>query len=277
MPFVETSAGASLHYEETGSGRPVVFLHGWAMSARVWRFQQQLDDSCHLIFLDQRGHGQSPAAPGYTVQDFAGDLACFFEKLALQDAVLVGWSMGVQVALAAYPALRSRLAALVLVGGTPRFTASDDFPYGQPPLEVKGMGLRLRRDYQKTMGDFFRGMFAEGEMDNAQYQRIVHEIVMGGRTPDPDTVRQSLQILSVADLREELPGIDRPVLLLHGELDTICPADASRYMAERLPDATLRIMEGCGHAPFMTRPEQFNALVREFLGRLPGLKDVTKG
>ena len=269
MAFVETLNGARLHYEELGSGRPVVFLHGWAMSARAWRFQQQLDPACRLIFLDQRGHGQSTPAEGYTVEAFAGDLATFFEQLALRDAVLVGWSMGVQVALKAFPALRSRLAALVLVGGTPRFTASDDYPHGQPALEVKGMGLRLRRDYQKTMGDFFRGMFAEGEMDSAQYQRIVHEIVMGGTSPDPDAVRQSLKILSAADLRDELPSVDRPVLLVHGEMDSICPAAASAYMAERLPMATLRIMAGCGHAPFMTQPERFNPLVQEFLATLP--------
>jgi len=269
MAFVETSGGVSLHYDEVGSGRPLVFLHGWAMSARVWRFQQQLDPSCRLIFLDQRGHGQSSLAEGYTVQDFAGDLVSFFEKLVLHDAVLIGWSLGVQVALQAFPELRSRLAALALVGGTPRFTAGDDFPHGQAPLEVKGMGLRLRRDYQKTMGDFFKGMFAEGELDAAQYQRIVHEIVMGGRSADPDAVRQALQILATVDLREGLPAVDRPVLLVHGDLDSICPAAASAFMAERLPLATLRIMAGCGHAPFMTRPEQFNEIVREFVGALP--------
>lgn len=268
MPFIETSKGVNLHYDETGRGRPVVFLHGWAMSGRVWRFQRPLDDSCRLIFLDQRGHGHSAPAAGYSVAEYAGDLADFFEKMELRDAVLVCWSMGVQVALQAFPALRSRLAGLVLVGGTPRFSSCEDYPHGQAPLEVKGMGLRLRRDYQKTMGEFFRGMFAEGEMDGAQYQRIVHEIVMDGRSADPDAVRQSLQILSAVDLREQLPSIDRPVLLIHGEQDSICPAAASKYMADRLPLATLRIMEGCGHAPFMTRPEQFNDLVRGYLGSL---------
>jgi pimeloyl-ACP methyl ester esterase len=268
MPFVETPAGVSLHYEEAGSGRPVVFLHGWAMSARVWRFQQHLDDACRLIFLDQRGHGQSSTAAGYTVQDYAGDLVAFFEHAALDGAVLIGWSMGVQVALQAFSSLRSRLAAMVLVGGTPRFTTADDYPHGQPPLEVKGLGLRLRRDNQRTMGEFFRGMFAEGEMDGVQYQRIVHEVVMGGRSPDPDAARQSLQILSAVDLRDKLPLVDRPVLLIHGELDSICPASASAYMADRLPFGSLKVMQGCGHAPFMTRPEQFNDLVRAFLAGL---------
>src|SRR6266568_3113019 len=107
MPFVVTPAGANLHYEEMGSGRPVVFLHGWAMSARVWHFQRPLADKSRLIFLDQRGHGQSSTAEGYTIEDFAGDLVAFFEELALEDAVLVGWSMGVHVALQAFPELRS--------------------------------------------------------------------------------------------------------------------------------------------------------------------------
>lgn len=268
MPFVKTDAGVNLHCDEMGSGRPVVFLHGWAMSGRVWRFQQQLDIESRLIFLDQRGHGQSGTAAGYTLEDFAGDLPSFFEQLDLQDAVVMGWSMGVQVALQAFPALRSRVAALILVGGTPRFTTCDGYPHGKPAVEVKGMEVRLRRDYQKTMGDFFKGMFAEGEMDAAQYQRIVHEIVMGGRSPDHEAARQALQILSAADLRQQLPDVDRPVLLVHGELDTICPAGASVYMAQRLPQATLKLIPGCGHAPFMTRPEEFNAVVREFLAQV---------
>lgn len=263
MPLLQTPS-VTLHYDDLGAGRPLVFVHGWAMSSRAWRFQQELASGNRLLLLDQRGHGGSATAAGYALDDFAADLVNFFEGLDLQDAVLVGWSLGVQVALQAFPNLKSRLAGLVLVGGTPRFTTTEGYSHGQAPVEVKGMGLRLRRDYQKTMGDFFKGMFAEGEMDHAQYQRIVHEIVMGGQSPDTEAAREALQILSVADQRELLPLIDRPVLLVHGELDTICPASASAYMAEWMPMATLKIMEGCGHAPFMTRPEEFNRLVREW-------------
>jgi len=265
MSFIETPAGVTLHYQETGSGRPVVFVHGWAMSGRAWRFQQALEDAGRLIFLDLRGHGQSAAGDSYTIDDYAADLASFFRELALEDAVLVGWSMGAQIALHAFPLLRSRLAGMVLVGGNARFTSADDYPHGKPPVEVKGMGLRLRRDNQKTMGDFFRGMFVEGELDHALYQRIVHEIVMGGRSPNPDAVQQSLNILSTVDLREQLDQVDRPVLLVHGELDTVCSASASAYMTERLPMTRLEIFAGCGHAPFMSRPEQFNALLRNFI------------
>lgn len=268
MPFIEASAGVNLHYQEAGSGRPVVFLHGWAMSGRVWRFQQELQDSNRLVFLDQRGHGQSAPAASYTIDDYADDLVAFFGQLPLQDAILVGWSMGVQVALQAFPALRDRLSGLVLVGGTPRFTTAEDYPHGKAPVEVKGMGLRLRRDKQKTMGDFFRGMFAEQELDKVQYQRIVHQIVMGGHSPDHKAAAESLNILSTVDQREMLSQVDRPVLLIHGELDTVCPASASAYMAERLPMARLEIFRGCGHAPFMARPERFNELLRAFAAKL---------
>ncbi|UPU36851.1 alpha/beta fold hydrolase [Geomonas paludis] len=258
----------TLHFQEIGAGRPVVFVHGWAMSGRAWRFQQELQDAGRLIFLDLRGHGHSAPASSYTIDDYASDLAAFFEELALQDAVLVGWSMGVQVALQAFPALRSRLAGMVLVGGNARYASCDDYPHGKAPVEVKGMGLRLRRDHQKTMGDFFKGMFAEGELDHDLYQRIVHEIVLGGRSADREAVMQSLNILSTADLRAQLPQVDRPVLVIHGDQDTVCTVAASEYLAQHLPMARLEIFQGCGHAPFMTRPQRFNAVLREFIAGL---------
>lgn len=265
MPSITTSTGVGLHYAETGSGRPIVFLHGWAMSGRVWRFQEELSPSGRLLFPDQRGHGQSAPGPSYAVEDFAQDLASFFEILDLRDAVLVGWSMGVQIAIEAFPGIKGRLAALVLVAGTPRFTATGGYPHGKPAIEVKGLGVRLRRDHHKTMGEFFRGMFVDGEMDQKQYQRIVHEIIMGGHAPDTEAALKSLMILSQVDLRDRLATMEVPVLLVHGDGDTICPASASGYMAQRFPQVTLKIMEGCGHAPFMTRPQEFNGLVRDFL------------
>ncbi len=173
--------------------------------------------------------------------------------------------MGAQVVLQAFESLRPRLAALVLVGGTPRFSAGDDYPHGLPPAEVKGMGIRLKRDYQKTMGDFFRSMFAAGEPDPEQYQRIVHEVVMKGRSPERQAAIESLQVLAEADLRPLLSRIDRPVLLIHGSSDSICLPAASIYMAENLPLARLQIIDGSGHAPFMSRPAEFNHLVETFL------------
>jgi pimeloyl-[acyl-carrier protein] methyl ester esterase len=271
MPYLVSRDGAKIYYEETGTGRPLVFIHGWAMSGRVWHFQQELADSFRLITMDLRGHGHSSTAPdGYSLEGFVADVVALFEQLALTGALLVGWSMGAQVVLQAFSGLKLRLAGLLLVAGTPRFSADQDYPHGLPPVEVKGLLRRLKRDYQKTMGDFFRGMFAEGEPDHAQYQRIIQEIVLNGRSPEPAAALQSLQILAEADLRPNLGQIDCPVLLIHGSKDTICLPAASRYMARELPMARLQMIEGSGHAPFMARPAEFNSLVRGFMGDING-------
>lgn len=271
MPFLETPGGVSIHYEESGTGRPLVLVHGWATSGAVWRFQAPLAEAFRLITVDLRGHGRSSSpSSDYGLTDLTDDLVALFDELALTDAVLLGWSLGAQVVLTAFPRLRERLAGLALVGGTPRFTLADGYDYGLPPSEPRGMGLGVRRDFQKTMGGFFRQMFAPGELTREQENRIAREIVIPGRLPEPDVALATLDILSTADLREMLPVVDRPVLLIHGEADTICLPGASRYMAEKLPLAKLVKLSGVGHAPFLSRPDEFNGILSGFLEDLHG-------
>jgi len=266
MPFIETSAGVTIYYGETGKGRPLVMLHGWSGSGAVWRFQQNLAAGCRLILPDLRGHGRSSAPPGcYLLDDLADDIVSLFEQLDLTDAVLLGWSLGSQTAIAAFSKLKERLAGVVLVGATPRFTAADDYPFGLPASAPRGMGLRLKKGFNRTMEEFFRGMFAEGELSPDEENRINRKIARAGRLPEPEAAHATLDILATADLRDKLPAICRPVLVIHGSADAICPPGAARYLVERLPDARLVELEGAGHAPFLSRPDEFNAILRKFL------------
>ena len=127
------------------------------------------------------------------------------------------------------------------------------------------MGVRLKRDYQRTMGEFFRSMFAPRELVREMENRIAREIVIPGRLPSPEVAKAALDELSTADQRDELTALELPVLLIHGEADTICLPDASRFMASQLPDATLVTLPGMGHAPFLSHPAEFNRILREFL------------
>lgn len=265
MPFLETAQGVRIHYETAGDGPTLVFLHGWAMSGRVWRFQEGLADRYRLVVPDLRGHGLSSAPDsGYSYANFANDLVALFEALRLDNAVLIAWSMGVQVALQAYPLLKERLAALVFVSGTPRFTAGADYPHGLPSVETKGMALRLKRDQAGTLSDFSRRMFAEGELHQRHAERMISEAIRG-ESPQYHALQESLASLASADLRTALPSVALPVLLIHGSADTICPPSASRYMAGQLPDARLVVMEGVGHAPFLSRSAEFTVLLTKFL------------
>jgi pimeloyl-[acyl-carrier protein] methyl ester esterase len=157
---------------------------------------------------------------------------------------------------------------MVLSSGTPRFSSGDGYDFGLPPVEVRGMALRIKRDRSRTMGDFFRGMFVEGEMTSEQNQRVVKEIIIPSRQPDTLILLKALESLAEFDQRCILPIIDIPVLLIHGSKDSTCLPDASRYMAEKVHNAELSIMEGCGHAPFMSKPQEFNKLLSGFLARV---------
>jgi pimeloyl-ACP methyl ester esterase len=266
MPFIETAAGVNIHYEEMGSGRPLVLLHGWAGSGRLWRFQEELADSFRLVIPDLRGHGLSIAPhEGFGLVELSSDIVTLFERLGLTDAILLGWSLGSQAALAAFPRLKERLSGLVLIGATARFTATDGYPHGLPSNEIRGIGLRLRRNYERTMGEFFRSMFAEGELTPGQEERIGREILADGRLPAPEAAHAALDILASTDIRDRLRSVDCPVLIIHGSADAVCPPGAARFLAKRLPDARLVEFAGVGHAPSLSRPDRFNALVSEFL------------
>jgi non-heme chloroperoxidase len=265
MPFFETTEGVGIHYETAGEGPPLVFIHGWAMSGSVWRFQQGLADRYRLIMPDLRGHGLSSAPDtGYSFENFARDLDELFLCLDLVKAVIIAWSMGVQTVLQAFPRIRKRLAALVFVSGTPKFTAAEDYPYGLPQVEPRGLGIRLKKDYEKAVRDFARRMFTEEELAAGWYERMVAEKMMGA-LPARHAAQASLISLADADFRSVMPSVDLPVLLVHGSNDTICPSMASRYMAGLLPCARLEIMKGAGHAPFISRPTEFTSMLGNFI------------
>lgn len=271
MPFITTDSGVSIHYEERGTGHPLVFIHGWGMSGRVWEFQAELFASLfRVITLDLRGHGDSslPEGAGFAMAGLAGDVASLLKNLYLANATLIGWSLGAQVALEAVSASRDRLSALVLSGGTPRFSSGDGFDFGLPPQEVRGMALRVKRDRTRTMGDFFRNMFVDGEMTAEQNQRVVKEIIIPSKQPDTAILLQALDTLATSDQREILPTLHIPVLVIHGAEDATCLPDASRYMAGKIRGAELALMDGCGHAPFLSKPDEFNRLLSGFLGRV---------
>ncbi len=270
MPSQDADLG-TLHREDAGTGPPIVLVHGWSLSSAA--FGEEIASLARAgrraIAPDLRGHGRSPAPRmPFGLVDLAGDLAGLFEALALERAVLLGWSLGAEVALAAAPRLRRRLSALVLVAGTPRFTEGEGWPHGLPARSVEGLALRVRRDAPKAVARFFDGMFVEGELDAAGRARA--EAVRAAIPPaDPAALLSGLDVLAREDLRAALPALDLPVLLVHGERDPVCPPGASRAMAAAIRGARLVELPGAGHAPFLSRSGPFRDALASFLASLP--------
>lgn len=267
MPVLETKNGSAISYVMEGSGVPLVFLHGWLMSGRVWAYQRRLAERFTVIVADWRGHGDSTGID-FSYAAASSDLQDLLDHLDIKGAVLVGWSMGAQIALYSWSSLCSRIAGMVLVGGTPRFCLGEGYEHGLPPAQARSMALRLRRNFVLTAGEFYRDMFSVDEMAQGDINAMAKTIV--GKLPGLQVALSALDELVRTDLRGSLPSVSIPVLLIHGDSDTVCPAGASRYMHDLLPDSRLEIFTGCGHAPFLTRVNEFNLLLSGFAGNLHG-------
>jgi len=260
------SDGRRLQYREQGTGPPLVLIHGWAMSSAV--FDEALGafaETHRVLAPDLRGHGGSEGASGFGLEDLAGDLSEWFAALDLQGACLGGWSLGGQVAMALFPAVRQRVARLMLIDTTLRFVRSGDWPHGLPAGQVRAMARDLRRNYRKAMGEFFAGQFVAGEISPERYRQVLAFAVRAGSLPEPETALAALETLGCADLRPRLSELDCPALVLHGEEDPITFPGAARTLARDLLAGKLVLVPKSGHAPFLSRPGEVFARWREFL------------
>jgi pimeloyl-[acyl-carrier protein] methyl ester esterase len=267
MPTLARDGGVRLHVETSGGGRPLLLVHGWSRSgADLAPLAERLAPWFRAVRPDLRGHGRSTPGP-LTLDVLADDLAAVAAAEGLERAVLLGWSLGGLAALAALPALRPRLAGLVLVGATPRFTEGEGWPHGLPARAVEGLALRVRRQPARALARFFDDCLAPGEADEALRRRLAP--LRDGMLPDLQAALDGLAVLARADLRAVLPRVDLPALVIHGEADPICLPGAGRALAAAVPGARLAVLAGAGHLPVLTRTGEVAGLVRAFAEELP--------
>lgn len=260
MQLMTLSDGRQLAWRQTGSGPPLLLLHGWGMTSAVFAgLSERLGADFRLLIPDLRGHGDSAAGVGHSLPELAADLAEWCDHLDLQDAALLGWSLGGQVALALCPLLTGRLRRLMLVATTPRFVAGDDWPHGLFDGRVRVMIRNLKKAPRLTVEDFWYSQFAAGESQLPPTGLLTE--AEQGRV----SLLATLDTLRAADLRADLSAIDLPTLVLQGGADTITLPAAGAYLAEQLPHGRLAAWEGVGHAPFLTEPARCAQLIREFL------------
>ena len=284
MPWYANRRGEKLWYEDEGAGCPVVLVHGWCMSSAVWKYQfegfsgsthdsyqESSHDSLRLLAPDLRGHGRSRGISGHLNFDsFANDLVDLFDCLELSKVVLVGWSMGAQIALQSCAELSGRLAGMALVSATPRFTASDDFPHGLADNEASGMRLKMKRNMRRALDGFYTRLFAEGEFESHSFASEIKQLLSSIESPDIAAVLDALDALTRTDMRHLLATITIPTLIVNGAQDRICMPQASNYLKTHIPGAEQTVFPHCGHAPFLTHSHQFNAEIIRFARSISG-------
>jgi len=255
MPAPEhtTATAADLPVRTAGRGPALVLLHGWGMHSGVWQsLQPALAEHYRTIAVDLPGHGQSPGGVPSSVPELAAQLAA-----RLPDAsTCLGWSLGGLVAMALAAHWPAKVARLVLVAANPRFVKAGDWPHAMDESLLADFAARLESNWQATLKHFTALQFHNVD-DNKAHIRRLNELLIAGGEPQPEGLRWGLAVLGGTDLRTLCRRIRCPVHLVFGERDRLVPPAAAGAMRALMPQATVSIIKGAGHAPFISHPETF--------------------
>jgi pimeloyl-[acyl-carrier protein] methyl ester esterase len=251
----------SLYVEQRGNGPDLVMLHGWGLHGGLFAsIADRLVEQYRLHLVDLPGHGRSSMPEDdYTLENLATQIAAAVPT----DAVWLGWSLGGRIALTAAASV-NRVSKLILVGANPCFVQQVDWPHAMPEAELAQFANSLRDDYRATLQRFVALQSRGSERGRDELRRL-RETLFDHGEPDKSALAAGLQLLGDADLRSLLSTIQQPTLILHGERDTLAPLAAAEYTATQIPNAKLVTINGAGHAPFISHPEEFIAAIEEFV------------
>ncbi len=263
--------GSSLYFKDWGEGQPVVFSHGWPLTADAFEDQMFFlgQNGFRVIAHDRRGHGRSSQTwEGNDMDRYADDLAELTAHLNLQDAVHVGHSTGGgEVARYIGRHGTSRVAKAVLIGAVPPIMIKTDFnPDGVPPEVFDSIreGVRNNRaDFFKELTMAFYGYNRPGaKISEGVRESFVAQGMQGGIKALYDCIKA----FSETDFREDLKKMTLPTLVIHGDDDQIVPFETcGKATARLLPDSQLKVYEGGSHGICTTEKDRINADLLAFL------------
>jgi pimeloyl-[acyl-carrier protein] methyl ester esterase len=251
----------SLYVETVGHGPNLIMLHGWGLHGGLFRpVINALARRFTLHLVDLPGHGRSAMIKGdYTLSAIAQAVA----DQVPGDGCWLGWSLGGRVALQA-AADGLALSKIILVGVNPCFVQREGWTHAMPESELLQVAASLQNDYKLTLQRFLAVQSRGSERGREELRAMRGELFEHGE-PNTDALAGGLEILRSIDLRPLLPTIQQSTLVLHGNRDTLAPLAAAEYSAAQLPHASLKVISGAGHAPFISHPDEFVAAIEEFL------------
>lgn len=276
MAFVtvgtENSTDIELYYEDHGSGQPVVLIHGYPLDGSSWEKQASalLDAGYRVITYDRRGFGKSSkTTEGYDYDTFATDLNTLLATLDLNNAVLVGFSMGTgEVAryLSTYGSARVARAAF-LGSLEPFLLQTDDNPEGVPQDVFDGLTQAVTADRYAFFTEFFKNFYNTDTFLGTP--RLSQEAVNASwnlAAGAGATASVAAQPAWLTDFRADIPRIDVPALIVHGTADNILPIDSTgRLFAKALPSADYLEIDGAPHGLLWTHSAEVNEALLTFL------------
>lgn len=273
MPYAMTTGAhaTELYYQDLGQGQPVVMIHGWPLSHRMWEGQiTALNEAGYrCVAYDRRGFGESgKPAGGYDYDTFASDLNDLMMQLDLRDAVLVGFSMGggeVARYLGRYGS--DRVSKAMLLGAVPPFLLkTPDNPEGVDRGVFDGMLEAVKKNRVAFLEEFFPNFYNYQPGSKGVSADLIPFSKWIAWGASPLGTQQCIVAFGTTDFRKDLKKFTVPTLVVHGDSDRIVPFDVSgKRSHEMIKGSRLEVLKGAPHGFAATHSQQLNELMLDFL------------
>lgn len=259
MPTAQVNDN-TIHYTDTGSGKPVILLHGFPLDGRIWAGQaDRLAERYRVIVPDLPGFGQSTAAKPFSIQSMAQDVRQLARELDALPCAVAGLSMGGYVALAWSKLCPTDIAALMLVDTKPQADSAEARQNRNRMIELAGSGgsLAIADEMIKSL---LAPQVLSNDPDTVQRlrQMIEHQ--------PPQTIQWALAAMrDREDLADFVTSIADPTLIVVGEKDQLTTPDMARALQETISQSQLKIIPDAGHLTPLERPQETADALRRFL------------
>ncbi|AFC30695.1 Putative non-heme chloroperoxidase [Paenibacillus mucilaginosus 3016] len=268
----ENAVPVEIYYEDHGTGKPVVLIHGWPLSGRSWEAQVPalIEAGYRVITYDRRGFGKSSQPwNGYDYDTFAADLHKLIEHLDLRDVTLVGFSMGggeVARYVGTYGSDRVKKAVFA-ASVVPYFYKSDEHPEGGLAEEaIQSFQAGIKADRIAFLEAFIKNFFAAGDRTDLVSEPFRLYNLNIASYASPKGTLDCIDAFGRTDFRADVAKFTIPTLIIHGDADAIVPVEVSGQRAHDLiPGSQLAVIKGGPHGLNATHPEEFNAILIDFL------------
>jgi non-heme chloroperoxidase len=260
--------GVEINVEDIGSGKPIVFIHGWPVNRNMFEYQftELLKHGYRCIGIDLRGFGESDKPwDGYNYDTMADDVKAILDSLDLNDSTLVGFSMGGSISIRYMSRHQgSHVKKLALLGAAaPCFTKRDDFQYGIDKSAVDDLIHQTYEDRPTMLRNFSEIFFANPEKLSLEFK--IWNLSLGLAASSYATIQCAIELRD-ADLRNDLSKIQTPTLILHGVNDRVCLFDLAKIMNENIKGSQLVPIEKAGHGFYYEERNRVNSELIKFIG-----------
>jgi len=266
MPFITRNIPdkVNIYYEDSGNGQPVVLIHGWPLCGAMWEYQVNAFTNAgfRCITYDRRGFGKSECCNGsYDYTALADDLYELLKFLELEDVILAGFSMGggeIIRFLSRY-GTGSISKVIIISSVIPYLLKTGNHPEGVDTGVFDEMITGLHNDRPAFLKEFGRTFYGVSLINSPVSDAILQWTQGLALSASPMATIACIRSFSETDFREELPAIDVPVLIIHGDHDKIVPVEAtSQLAAEEIADNEFIVYQGAPHGLFITHKDRLN-------------------